>query len=257
MKFNFKKVLAGTLTALVLIPSLAFAESDNSNRGNRGMERKEDKSGANFCTRISFIEEKLADQVTRAETKQSKYQMDRLSKMEKKESDIDGKRALGRGDADSKRVKNWDKMIRKAKTDAEIAAVSAYKTAISTAVTTRRTAVDTAVKAYRDGLSTILGTNNTALDQAVATFKASINSALAKAKTDCTAGVDSKTVKDTYNKSMSDAKKALETARKNAMTNEAITALKKTRNDAINLAATNFKTATDKARADLLLVLKK
>lgn len=255
MKFNFKKLTAGALLAMVLIPGFAFADFERSER----KEKKESirENNGNFCSRISSIEQKLADQITKAEAKQSTHQSERLGKIEKKESDIDSKRAIGRAEVDGKRVKNWNKMLTKASTDREKAAVEAYKTAISTAVTARRASVDNAIKAYRDGLTLVLANHKTAMDAAVATFKTSLDTAIAKAKADCAGGIDSKIAKETFNKSSSDAKKALQTARKNAETSSGLTALKKTRNDAINAAVTTFKAATEKARADLLLVLKK
>ena len=195
MKFNLKKVASGALMAMLLVPGLAFA--DNDTKSNSG---KEIKSGASFCTRINSVEQRIADQITKAETKQSTHQGERLDKITKKESEVDAKRAQGRGEADTKRVKNWEKMLGKAKTDAQKVAIEAYKTSISTAVSTRRTAVDTAVKAYRDGLASVLASHNAKIATAVATFKASMDTAVAKAKADCASGVASDTAKNTVNK---------------------------------------------------------
>lgn len=248
---NLKKLVASALVAIVIIPTLVFAENEG-NENNR-----DNKTSINFCARISSVEQKFADQVTRTETKQSTYQSNRMDKITKRESDVDAKRAFGRGNKDDTRVKNWDKMIGRAKTDAEKIAIEAYKSAIANAVTIRRTAVDTAVASYRNGLNAVLANHNSALDQAIATFKATVDSALAKAKADCTAGIASQTVKEAFNKAVAEARKTLQGARKSAETNSGVTALKKTRNDAVDLAILNFKTATEKARADLMLVLKK
>jgi hypothetical protein len=254
MKFNLKKITASALMAMVLVPGFAFAESDgNIKKDNRSGDKK---TSINFCARISSVEQKIADQITRAETKQSEHQVDRIGKITKKESDVDAKRALGRGDADDKRIKNWDKMIGKTRTDAQKLAVETYKSTIANAVTVRRTSVDSAVKVYRDGLNAVLGTHNTAVSQAVAVFKTSVNAALSKAKADCASGVASQTAKETFNKSINDARKILQDTRKNAETNSGLTALKKIRNDAVALAITNFKTVTEKARADLMIALK-
>jgi hypothetical protein len=256
MKFNLKKIMAGALMAMVLVPGFAFAEGGEGKENSR-KENKSNNSSANFCARINSVEQKITDQITKAETKQSTHQGERLDKITKKESEVDAKRAFGRGEADTKRVKNWDKMLGKAKTEEQKVAVEAYKTSISNAVSVRRTAIDTAVKAYRDGLTGVLANHNAKIAAAVATFKASMDTAVAKAKADCTAGVASQTVKDAFNKSVSDARTILQTARKDAEVSSGLTALKKARNDAVELAIANFKTATEKARADLMLVLKK
>jgi len=252
MKFNFKKLVAGTLVMFTLVPALTFAEDSN----RQGETKEQGKSSLNFCSRISNIALKTADQITKAEEKQSKNQTDRLSKLENKQKDVDERRAHGRIEADNKRLDNWDKMGNKAKTEAQKAAVEAYRNAVKLAVDARRTAVDAAVKAYRDGLSQILSTNSSTTDQAVVTFKTSMNAAVAKAQADCSAGIDSKTVRASFDQSVKNTREALKNARKSIDMSPSIQALKKTRDDAINTAVSAFKSATEKARADLLLALK-
>ena len=256
MKFNLKKSVAGMLVMLTLIPTLAFAENENSGKFRNGEEGKErGKSAMNFCARISDISSRTAEQITKIEEKQAKSQSERLGKLERKQGEVDEKRFKNRTEADGKRLGNWERMGGKAKTDAQKAAVEAYKTAIQSAVSARRTAVDAAVKAYRDGLALIMSTNSGTLTSAIATFKASVNAAVAKAQVDCTAGVDSNTVKTAFNLAVKDAREALKNARKSIDKSAEVQALKKTREDAINAAITAFKSATEKARADLKIAL--
>lgn len=252
MKFNFKKFIASTLVVFSVLPALAFAEDNSSANATNNPGKK----NGDFCLRISSVQAKYADEVKRTEEKRLKNESDRSDKLRNKESEADAKRASNRTDIDGKRMKNWDKMTGKAKTEAQKAAVEAYKTAIQNAVTTRRTAVDAAVKAYRDGLTTTMTTHSGAINTAIATFKSSVDAALAKAQTDCNNKVDSKIVKETFNKAVSDAKKVLQDARKSAEMTSGLAALKKTRDDAIKAAETVFKQATDKARADLMQALK-
>ena len=94
-----------------------------------------------------------------------------------------------------------------------------------------------------------------AIDTAIATFKSTVNAALTKAQADCAANVDPKTVKDTFNKSVSDARKVLQDARKSAEMASGLATLKQTRDTAIKAAEQAFKTATDAARAALKLAL--
>lgn len=248
MNFNFKKGIAGTLVAFSFLPVFAFAE---------GTTTHETKTEKGFCTRISTVSTKIADQITTTEARQLKNQQDRANKITKKESDADAKRAEGRTTADGKRAGNWDKMATKATTDAQKAAVATYKQAIQDAVTARRTAVDTAVKTYRDGLTTAMTGHSTAIEAAMATFKTSVTTAVTKAQADCTAGVASKTVSASFNKAVADARVILKDAKKAAETASGLTALKQTRDTAIKAAEATFKTATEKARADLMLALKK
>lgn len=263
MTTNLKKSVAGVMMLFSFVPALALAEDTTGTAGTPVVTSATTSPDGvktvqpnNFCSRISTIQTKSADALMKLDEKTAKNEAARLDKIANKESNTDAKRAEGRSDVDAKRVKNWNSLASKAKTDVQKAAVEAYKTAITNAVTIRRTSVDAAVKVYRDALAVAMTTRNTALNQAVTTFKVSMDAALSKAKADCTANVSSKTVKDTYNKSVSDARKALQAARKTANTAMGIPTLKKTRNDGVRAAEVIFKTATDKARADLLLALK-
>lgn len=257
MNFNIKKGLAGLLVVFsFVVPALTFAETGTISTTTT-TEKPALKTNNNFCARISKIQTRIADQVTKTETKQSANQTNRVNKIAQKESDSDAKKAQSRSDIDAKRLQNWDNMTAKAKTDIQKTAVIAYKTSISQAVTDRRTAIDSAIKAYHDGLATTMTSHTSAIDAAMITFKASVATAVTKAQTDCTTQITSKTVSATFNKSINDARKALLVAKKSAEMTSALTDLKKTRNDAIKLAGTNFKTATTKARVDLMLVFKK
>ncbi|MDB4939583.1 MAG: hypothetical protein JWO40_8 [Candidatus Doudnabacteria bacterium] len=93
--------------------------------------------------------------------------------------------------------------------------------------------------------------NQTATDL----FKAAIQAAALKAKTDCAAGIDPKTVKATFNKTVADAQKTLKTtAQTNANhqdTSAAMQTLIKIRNDAAKKAQTDFDLAAQIAATAL------
>ena len=230
------------------VPFVAFGETVKTNTN---------QSANKFCSQLSIINSKTADKITKAEEKESTYQTNRNTNFAKKQSVADEKKALVRTNADAKRATNWDKMINKAKTDDQKTAVTTYKTAVQTAIDARRTAVDATIKTYRDGLAQIIVTNTGSVNTATTTFKASVTSALEKARTDCANNVSSKTVKADFTKAVNDAKTILKASRKDATTNSEAISLKKTRDDAIKLIEITFKTATDKAHADLVLALKK
>lgn len=250
MNLNLKRSLAGVLVAVSFLPVLAFAEDSGS------ATPAKTKSAANFCTNLSTREAKITDQIAATEAKISNNQSDRANKLATNQSKTDAKRAQGRTDADSKRLSNWNTMAKKAKTDAQKTAVEAYKTAIQQAVTTRRADIDIAVKTFRDGLTTTMTKHKAALDTAIVTFKTSLSAAVTKAQADCTAGIAPKTVSTTFNQSIKDARKVLQDARKSADMSSGLTALRKTRDDAIKAIEQTFKIATEKARADLTLAFK-
>jgi hypothetical protein len=256
MNLHFKKGLAGMLVAASFFPVLTFAE-DSAGTSKGVPTIKMTREAANFCARISTIEARVANVATKAEEKQSAKESDKAEKLAKKESNTDARRAKGRADIDAKRLENWSKMGVRAKTDERIAAVAAYKEAVKQAVTVRRGAIDGAVKIYRDGLQVAMTSHSTTMSTALLAFKTSVSQAVEKAKADCAAQVASKIASDTFSKSLADARKVFQDVRKGTEGTSGLSALKKTRDDAIKAAEATFKTATEKARADLMLVIKK
>jgi hypothetical protein len=242
MKSYLKTIIASTLIIFSFIPAITFAEETTKKQGS-------------FCTRVSTLQTKLADQVTATEKKVTLREESKTAIIIKKESDVDAKRAESRAKAEGSRAQKWDKMISKAKTSSQKTAVEAYKKAITDAVAVRRSAVDASVKAYREGLAELMKNKTSNVDAALATFKTTIDAALVKAQADCAAGVVDKTVSTVFNKSVSDARATLASSRKTNKSEE-LKALKKVRDDAFKKAEAEFKSATDKARADLILGLK-
>jgi hypothetical protein len=259
MTTYFNKLVASSLVVFSFMPVLAFAEDATPvvTSAPVAISAPTPKKATGFCANVSTVQAKLAAQIAKTETNQSEYQLKRISNVNKKEGDADAKRASGRTNADEKRVGNWTKMATNAKTDTQKAAVETYKAAISSAVAARRATVDATVKTYRDGLTAAIAQHGTTIDTAMTTFKSSIDAALSKAQADCTAGVLSKTVQQSFNSNIKDARTALAAARKAAEMSSGLTTLKKTRNDAITAAEVAFKKATDQAHADLIVALKK
>lgn len=241
------------------MPYFAFAEDGTSTTaaGTAPVASMEIKSKNNFCTNIATTITKISDQVKNAEEKTAKNQEDRSGKMTQRQGDADIKRATDRSNIDAKRVNNWDNMTTRAKTDVQKAAVTAYTAAIKSAVDARRTSVDAAVTAYRAGLTQAMTDHSGAITTAIAAFKSAVDTAVAKAQADCAANVAPKTVKENFYQSVTTARKALQAARKSAEMTSGLSDLKKTRDTAIKAAETTFKTATEKARADLKMALKK
>ncbi len=254
MKYNTNKSIALLLITFSLLPILAFGESSATN--DLKTENKNDKNVNNFCLKLSNLNEKLANQVKKTEDRQSLTQINHAVDLNKKESNGDSKKAISRLNTDTKRIKNWNKITNKAKTPEQLAAVESYKKSVQNAIDSRKIAVDAAVKTFKEGLALVNTTYTNSLSLAMTAFKTSVDNALIKAKTDCANNVTSKTVNSTFTKTVNDARSLLKTARKDALTNSGIANLKKTRDDAIKSAEDTFKTANDKAYADLLIILK-
>ena len=119
---------------------------------------------------------------------------------------------MGRSDEGIQKSERFDKLMTKATTDTQKAAVTAYQKAITDAMTARKTAIDAALKIYNDGAASSITAHNSAMLTATNAFKAATAGAMSKATTDCAlAGADGKAIKTAFNTSMKAAKVALET----------------------------------------------
>ncbi|MEY2671964.1 MAG: hypothetical protein RL687_381 [Candidatus Parcubacteria bacterium] len=248
MKKSTKYFLSGTLIINILFPISSFAETASPVVAIPAQSK--------FCSKFNEISSKLQSQISEVETKKKESEIKNETKIAEKESAVDAKKAEGRISADDKRIKNFDKTNTKAKTDKQKAAVVVYKKAMTDAVTARRTAVDTAVKSYRDSVSGLMSTKNTEIDSAIATFKTAVAKATDKANTDCANNIPNKIVSTEFNNAIKDAKTALSTSKKSFSKTAEVKALKLIRDTAFKEAETVFKSATDKARAELLIAIK-
>ncbi len=267
------------LMSTFIMPIAVFAESDNNSgrsdtaaRMSRESERsrgeserggilkmfKKEKSGTDFCKNIDQKSGNINQKFDEHEKNILARREDHAEKLVSKRSDRDMKRSETRDGWDTKREDKFKEFGIKATTDAEKAALAVFKTAVDTAVTARRTAIDTAVTEFRTGMDALNTTRKTSVDAARTAMDTARDTILAKAKTDCTAGVDSKTVKTTFDAAMdalraqypAPVKPAVDPAMKTAV--EALITKRKT---AVETARTTFKTTMEAARAELAKVI--
>lgn len=192
MKTNSKRyrivrvVVGGALVVSLIIPIGTVSAASASA-----------KSKSNFCTNLSNFDSKTEQQFSEKEAKLANSRVGRSKKLANKWSEKDLKLTESRNTTDEKRAEQFAKIGLKAKTTEQVTAVAAYKSALQTAITTRRSAVDAAIKVYRDGVDALVGTRTSTIDTAKNTLKLSADQILAKAKSDCDAGVDPATVRTT------------------------------------------------------------
>jgi hypothetical protein len=90
------------------------------------------------------------------------------------------------------------------------------------------------------------------VDAAVAAYQSAVNAAGTKAKSDCAANVDSKTIKNAYNDAVKAAHKKFQSDTKGALKlNPTIKALRDARRTAVKNAQATFKSAAQAARTTL------
>ena len=143
-------------------------------------------------------------------------------------------------------------LFRSAQTDAQKQAVLAFKTAVTSARDARWTAIHAALFAFQSGIDQAIAARKTGVENAIIAFKGAVDAAIAKAKADCAGGIDAATVRgvlQTSVKAAQDAFRATTTGLDKVKTS--LDSLIAIRRAAVEKAQGDFKTALEKAIADL------
>ncbi len=248
MKNNLKYIGVFALVAVIILPTTTFAARSESTVRNAGTQ---------FCATLDKRATEVNSKIDDKKEKLDIRQHDRLNKKSADRSERDTKLEMHRDGWDDHRGERITKLEAKATTDAQKAAVAQFNTTMTAAINARRSAIDTAISTFRTGVDSITGTRVSAVDTAIATFKTARQSALEKAKTDCAAGVDSKTAKATFEASMKAALNTFKAAKTAVIKKNDVTVLSQARKAAIEKAVADFKVTMDAAQATLKLAFPK
>ncbi|HEY4487298.1 MAG TPA: hypothetical protein VI483_00875 [Candidatus Paceibacterota bacterium] len=212
-------------------------------------------TGAAFCTNLSNITSKINANVTTREQKIADHRTDVATKKTERWASRDQQLSTKRIEADAKRAAKYAELDAKATTDEQKAAVAQFRTDVEAAVVTRKAAVDAAVAAYRSGVDTALQAHVDAMSAAEATFKTSVDAAIAKAESDCANGIDGATARNTLRTSITAARDAFKTARKDNTLEGKRQELAAARKASIDAAMAAFRTTLEQAKVELKAAL--
>lgn len=241
-----------------------ISNTEESSRGERkeavakaremAQEKRQEKREEvrdNICEKIGDSLDKRAGKLAEAKIGS---QEERLEKLAAKRAEQDAKLAKERAEADSRRAAMYAKLLEKADTDAEKAAVEAFKDTVENVVKARREAVDAAISAYRAGVDEALADKKEVNGASADAFREKVSQALAEAKKDCDAGVDAGTVRSEFQASVNVAKEELKDDRQSAEeTAKILKELGETRKEAIQKAFETFQSELSAAKAALKL----
>ena len=252
MKLNFSKIVVGLLSLnLLLAPAASFAAASSTDHGT-----KTHTPGAAFCKNIDAASQKIEAAVASRTDKIAANKNARAAKLQASREARDQALNTARAARDAQRDAHITTLTGKANTDAKKAAVTTFKTAINTAVSARRTSVDAAIKTFRTGVDALIAGKFATLDTGVTTYKAAVDSAIATAKTSCAGGTDSATVRSKMKASIEAARTAFKATRTDAQIKDDIKQLADARKVSIDASIAQFKTDVAKAQADLKAAFK-
>ncbi len=249
MKANSKRYyLVGAFfaAAIVLVPFLILAQTPTPTGNVR----------EKFCERVGGSVSNISERLSAKIANLADVRQDRLQRISEHQVSYSEKLQESREKWDENRAQQFNALEDKAETDAERQAVVQFKTAMTAAISARRTAVDAAIAAFRSGLQAAISSRKTAADAAIAAYKSAIDAANAKARTDCAAGLNVRTVRDNYVAALKLARDKYNTDRQNVENlGGKVKALVTARRQAMEKAHNDFKTAAEAARARLKAAL--
>ena len=203
---------------------------------------------ANFDTQTTKLQTKAAEK----EIELGKTREERSGKLAKSRESRDNKLEEAREKGSTARTEQYAKLLGKATTDAQKQAVATYQATITAAIATRQAAVNAAIASFQSGVDGLLAKRKTDTDSALKKFKDAVYAAEAKAKADCAAGVDEKTIRQTLRTAVAAVRTQLQADRKvlTPMSTE-IATLTKTRRAAVDKAFADFKATAETAKTTL------
>lgn len=249
MKSNiFKTVVLGAVLMQLALPASAFAEE---RRGAIDGRPKQE----NFCARIAAFKSQSDEELYSREVKLKASRNERAARSESKRKERDEKLSMKRDSRQENINEHFKKIESRNLTDEQKAALETFKSAHASALAARKAAVDSAIATYRNGVKNAIDAHETSIDSLLATFRSAVKAAHDKAIADCQAGVDQVAVKEAFIASIKAAKDAFAVGRADLDNRgDIIKPLIEARNAAFKKAAEDFRTAMEKARADLKAV---
>jgi len=234
---------------------MAGRRERNLNGDQPGQDDSRDKDGSTQpanCDRITKMTAQAANRLDDKGQNFNDHQANWQQKWQDHIAQADTNLSANRDAAKQKRQAMYDKLMERATTDAQKAAVTQFETTIEAAVTERQTSIDAAIKEFRTSVASLRDSKKSTLTEGVDTFKQAVQAAASAATSQCEAGTDPKTVRQDFQTALQSARTKLQSARQSVdTTKEGISALAQTREGAIQTAFKTFQTQIDAARAEL------
>ncbi len=225
---------------------------------NRQEEReaKHEENQANrqekFCERFTENASNISSRLEERKGKFAERKENRMTRSEDNRTKRDENLATKRAEAKTRREAMYARLLEKADTDTEKAAVEKFKTTTEAAVLARQTAVDKAIADFRSSVDSLIASRKDSMTNTGDTFKAAVDAAISQAKSDCAAGKDVKTVRSNFMSAMATAREGVQAKRQSTdKIGDDIKALAATRNAALKAAKETFHTAMVAARKEL------
>jgi len=263
---NYKKLLTSILGAIITInlvlPALVFAqavpiEREAPNRRRAPIERnipteRRAPIDRGFCARMDEIVSRIDQQVTNRTTKLQTRRQEGINQLARRRNVRNERAVENRVKREGNRTEHYAKLEARAVTDAQREAVTTFRATVESAIIARKTAIDSATQSFRQSLNQVIIARQAAIDAAVNTFQSSRTTAINQARADCAAGIDARTVRETFHTNIRTAQAQFNNERQAIEERkDLIEPIQGTQRQAIEKAIADFRATMEKARTDL------
>jgi len=194
MQIRIKQIFCAlSFLSLIFAPAVSLAVT-NSN-----------STTSNFCTKISSIGSEVANKLMEFGSDSTQKSHTILVQLQQRKDKVASAILVKRDDEINGFETSITKLLAKANTDAEKAAIQTFKTSVETAMTQRQTTVDNAVLTYNNAVKNLVSQREDSLTTSGSNFQTNVTAAVTKAQSDCTAGISSTTVRASFLASLKSA----------------------------------------------------
>ena len=250
MKQNFKLILvSGILSWGLLVPSFGLAQETYLSDKQLNLSTQDPNT---FCSRIDNIAEKLNQRVLDRVEKISSRRVKQVDNFQQRRLNRDNRRQENRLSTDSIRAEKYLQLFEKSDTEDRKITVETFKQRVETAVTERRTAIDSAIASFRSDLDQALINRQTAIDKVVETFQSAILESTNQAQADCRSGMNKKLVRINMRQELKQARDQLITERTQIdQISDKINQLSEVKQDVFEQTWINFQIVFENAHQEL------
>lgn len=205
-----------------------------------------------FCTNLDTYLATSEKKMAEREVKQDSSIAKRQAQLATNRAEKDKKVADARAQILLKQDEKLNSALAKATSTEQKLAITEFRNAVKSAIEVRQKAIDDARNVYRGAVDKIVTDRKANTNNALTAMKSAIETAVAKAKTDCSNGLDVNTVKSDLKQSVQNARNVFKNSIQNlGKINDSIKSVATTKQASFDKAHTDFKTALETAKTNL------
>jgi len=248
MKYNKQFLSILVLGAIILPQTILAASTTKPVREPKEPKVVQNKFCENIDNRLSNSSRQLSERESELQTRTEKREAEMNARRGDKDTKVEDRRA----EALTRQEKKFNSVLSKATTTEQKLVLQEFRAGVQAAVEVRQKAMDDARDEFRKGVDETVTDRQGQMDNALTVRQTAIDSASAKAKSDCASGVESQTVRNTFQASIKSAQETFKASISGLKDGkDDIKSLTETRQVAFEKAQTDFRNTLESLKKTL------